>query len=405
MAHLQMGEFAPELAPSYRPNDYDAQFKFGIGEKEKALNAMKKLNLHYPISSGTEDAVVITGYLNQQLNLPGNGTTTSELLRNKEKLYQVLKDHGLFKAPFVGVSSVEEGLTKYPSLGIDFPLVVKPVDDAGGRGFSKVNNEKELDAALSSLFSNKTMFGDKIDRVIIQAFLSGPHFAVQGAALNGKFIFSDVIDYQKRLAVYELDSLANPNDQITKERIHFVEKNLEAVNFLQQMFHIEGIADPVYGMNIIDFAGRPMGGVDHLMVEACTGYNQLDAYVDSLLTPHKFLAFSQAKKQSGEYYTKLKSGYVVDLILYLVGEVAEDPDIEFIKNLPTYLGHKIGKKKGDIISAVTSNMLESGGAVWLGGSDDQLELDRLAIRQHEKDNLLIPIKAVNFCEKAVAGHK
>jgi biotin carboxylase len=82
----------------------------------------------------------------------------------------------------------------YPSTPLDgalfsFPLVVKPVDNMGGRGCRRVNNMEEFrEAAADALRFSRS------GRAIVEAFMDGPEFSVDAIIYHGEITICGLAD-------------------------------------------------------------------------------------------------------------------------------------------------------------------------------------------------------------------
>jgi predicted ATP-grasp superfamily ATP-dependent carboligase len=76
-------------------------------------------------------------------------TRSIELVTPKHKLAQLAEEHG-FEAPHSWLPKSPKALHELaPTL--DYPLIVKPVDGAGGRGVARVRNAEEAEAHAAEL--------------------------------------------------------------------------------------------------------------------------------------------------------------------------------------------------------------------------------------------------------------
>ncbi len=108
-----------------------------------------------------ERDIQFVGQTPSQVDIYDDKYFTNELLR-KNKI----------PIPKTKLISIKN-LTDY-ALGIDFPIVVKPIRGRGSQGVSLVKNQKDLDDKLNEIFSNKE-YGNM---VYVEQFLSGQEITV-----------------------------------------------------------------------------------------------------------------------------------------------------------------------------------------------------------------------------------
>ena len=86
-----------------------------------------------------------------------NNSFVSEICNDKEKTYNYLKSNSI---PVMETHIYAPGIVS----PLKYPFVVKPADGHGGAGVFLVNNDSELEAALSENSSRKILFQKKASR-------------------------------------------------------------------------------------------------------------------------------------------------------------------------------------------------------------------------------------------------
>lgn len=116
-----------------------------------------------------------------QLKLPGLSTEVAVRATDKLKRISWLKEHGIPVANFMPVYSATELEEKAKRLG--YPLVVKPIDNAGARGVRVVNRKDELEEA----YGEAVQFSEsKI--VLFEELLSGPQISTESVIYQDRLI-------------------------------------------------------------------------------------------------------------------------------------------------------------------------------------------------------------------------
>jgi hypothetical protein len=394
IAHVQFGDLPASLKDSYQPGDYDKNYYFGLKEQARAAEFLRRLGLRHSVIAGGDSSYPHVDILNALLGLPGNDVKKAGQRTNKELFYQELKSANLMAAPFVGVTSVAEGMSAASTEGFIYPFVLKPADDAGGNGFTVVHNPEELRLGLTNLFDprTKTVRGTPIERVLMQHRLQGPEFAIQGAILRGRVVVTDIIDLKKDNAIYDEDALADPNGALVQERVRHVKAALKATGLKEGTFHYETIQDHHFGFVTFDPGARPMGGPDHIMVRECTGYNQVDALAEAILDPEAFLARAEEADRTGVPYRKHKFGKVVEVRYAQSGVLQADPDLAPLKRLASFHTARISGKKGDRVYKTTNLLNTAGTVVLVSPFESQVESDYQIIRDLEVSGRLLAVK-------------
>ncbi|MFJ5220867.1 ATP-grasp domain-containing protein [Streptomyces sp. NPDC088354] len=110
------------------------------------------------------------------LGVPGNAPDAVRRVRTKDLCRQALAEAG-FRQPRVRLceraEQAEEFMTQIPG-----PWVVKPRDAMGSTGVSLVEHREDLPAAMAAL--------PERDRFLIEEFVPGPEFSVEGVFRQGR---------------------------------------------------------------------------------------------------------------------------------------------------------------------------------------------------------------------------
>lgn len=121
------------------------------------------------------------------LGLSGLSPEIARLCTHKNSRIAALKEAGIPVADFASAVSVED--LKSVALEFGFPLVLKPVDNAGSRGVQLVKSSEQLIQAYEEamLYTSNPM-------VLIERFLSGPQVSTESVVYEGHvhtFAFAD----------------------------------------------------------------------------------------------------------------------------------------------------------------------------------------------------------------------
>jgi len=117
------------------------------------------------ISDECDYSMYAVSYLCQKYNLPGPGLKPLTITNNKYLQRSML--NGVAPQPdFRLVWDLDETISEASSLG--YPVVIKPVDNRGSIGISRVNNENEIKAAFYKAIENSHS-----RMCIVEKFVSG----------------------------------------------------------------------------------------------------------------------------------------------------------------------------------------------------------------------------------------
>ena len=158
------------ITADYLPDNIAHQYSdeyvnVSIIDKEAVLKVAREKEIDGIMSFGVDPGVIAASYVQNQMGLPSFGPFESvDILQHKDKFRAFLTENG-FNVPWAfGFSSENEAWDARDKF--TYPLIVKPTDSAGSKGCTRVDNEKELMAAIQYAFKY-TISG----HIIIEEFL------------------------------------------------------------------------------------------------------------------------------------------------------------------------------------------------------------------------------------------
>lgn len=142
----------------------DEYVNVSIIDKEAVLRVAREKQIDGIMSFGVDPGVVSASYVQNQMGLPSFGPYESvEVLQNKDKFRAFLTEHGFNVPKAKGYNRAEEAMADVAIW--DYPIIVKPTDAAGSKGVTRVDNVKQLKAAVDYAFE-KSISG----HIIIEDF-------------------------------------------------------------------------------------------------------------------------------------------------------------------------------------------------------------------------------------------
>lgn len=235
----------------------DKTYYLDLKEKEKIAEIAKLENIDGIITDQTDIPVRAVAYVAERLGLPGIGYDTACLFTDKGMMRKRLEELGLPVLPNQTVSTQEEALEFFQTLGV--PVIIKPADNQGSRGVYKITTEKELEQYYASS-SQASPSG----QVIIEKYVSGREFVVEALSFDYKYkelILGDTIyfDIDNAFAAKSRIFPSEADIEIQKKVSALNEKIIRGFGLKQGISHSEYVmdGDEVY---LIETAARG-GGV------------------------------------------------------------------------------------------------------------------------------------------------
>ncbi|PKM86253.1 MAG: carboxylate--amine ligase, partial [Firmicutes bacterium HGW-Firmicutes-12] len=182
-AQLQAIKRAKEMGHSVIVSDYypDAPGKKYADYKElestfdveKNIEIAKKYKVDGVMTLGTDQPVYTAASVAEVLGLPSFiDTQTALAVTNKRIMKQILMDNGIPVAPY---RFIKEGFMDLELAGLNFPVVIKPLDSQGQRGIYKLNTIEDI-----RLHIKDTLSYSREDEIIVEEFYENKEITVSG---------------------------------------------------------------------------------------------------------------------------------------------------------------------------------------------------------------------------------
>lgn len=388
VVHIQSSDQIPaELKPSFEESMYDDRLIFDPSHPQQVLELLRKRGIR-ALFTGTETGIEVGDWLATNLGLPSNGTLLSRQRRDKVLMHEELVKNGINSYRRIVAASFRDAESWVNKQNIPFPVITKPRAGAGSQFFKISKNWAELKKNINATIGKTDLFGTALKEILVEEYLSGREFAVNGVVSGGEVFFSDVWEYFKEPTesgslIYDRDVLLPFDSPDVTRLIPYIKNVLSALGFKNSAFHAEVKWVEGRGALLLEVAARAMGSSQPKIVELCTGTNQIELHIDAFLDPVRF------REENRRSYQLLQHGQVVELANYRRGWVKGIPLLKlFDKNsLPSYSSHKFGLNIGDWAEVTEDILLSHPGTVFLTHPDPiQIENDYRLIRQSEKNN-------------------
>lgn len=162
--------------------------KIDLKDKEEILEYAKELQsskegLAAVFTAGTDFSASVS-YVCEKLNLPAHSYIAATNASVKTQMRQCFLDNKVPSPAFikVGKDDIDSRLLSKCLSKMDFPLVVKPVDNMGARGCRMVRSEEEFKSAVDIAVSCS-----RSGYAIIEEYMEGPEYSIDALVYNGTF--------------------------------------------------------------------------------------------------------------------------------------------------------------------------------------------------------------------------
>lgn len=251
--------------------------------KDVVLRVAREMGAELVIATCVDQANTVACYVAEQLDLPRPYSfATATVIADKTLMKDKLVENGLPTARHV---YVDRGQT--PDIGgLTYPLVVKPADTNGSAGVRRVNDAEELERYLALALDLS-----RVGRAIVEEFVTGPELSIDCfiEAGHAKIVLvrrkyavpvgagvDQVMQSTGSIAPYVLsDAQLAEAEQVLSDLARVF--GLDNCPMLVQGFLTEN------GLSLIEFAARLSGGTGSATTKLISGFDALDASIDSFL--------------------------------------------------------------------------------------------------------------------------
>ena len=168
----------------------DEYVNVSIIDKEAVLKVAREKQIDGIMSFAVDPGVVTASYVAEKMGLPFQCSYEAAcILQDKSRFRKFLADNG-FNCPHAkGYSSVEDALKDVDNFS--WPVIVKPVDSAGSKGVTKVEEKNNLAEAIAKALSESHN-----GRFIVEDFLEKKGLSVgsESFVVDGKLKYNGFYD-------------------------------------------------------------------------------------------------------------------------------------------------------------------------------------------------------------------
>jgi len=212
---------------------------------------------------------VIAARVARALGLPGHDPDAAAITKNKQRFRECLLASGLPAPRFVAFPIDTD--PRHLVGRVPFPAVVKPTALSGSRGVIRVDDEHGLSAAwmrLRRLLNAPDIRSERSadhETVLVEAFIPGREFAVEGLLSHGRFQPLAVFDKPDPLdgPFFEETLYVTPSRAAARDRQAIVEAvtaAVQAIGLTHGPIHAECRVN-AGGVFVLEVAARPIGGL------------------------------------------------------------------------------------------------------------------------------------------------
>ncbi|MCL2805437.1 MAG: ATP-grasp domain-containing protein [Treponema sp.] len=163
----------------------DQFVQIDLKDKESIETYARSLKGKIGIMTAGTDFSASVAWVAEKLGLPGIPYKTALKASDKGLMRACFSEAGLPSPPFAVISESSFDIPDY----LQFPLVIKPVDNMGSRGCRRVNAKEEfIEAAKSAIGFSRS------GKAIAESYMDGPEFSVDAIVYKGEITICGLAD-------------------------------------------------------------------------------------------------------------------------------------------------------------------------------------------------------------------
>ena len=234
---------------------------------------INKIDSFSYIGSYQEKWQLRAAYIAESMNLPFYSPLVVEYTKNK----LLMRD--LFKEKEVDTIAYRKGGSQQDIVNffdwVNGPIIIKPLGESSSKGISKINSKEEIISALSWLRKST-----KDKTFLMEEYLEGPEYSVEGFFVNGKYNLLCITDKYKESAHFVEEGHLLPlklSSEIESQIVNTVINALGVIGVNNGPTHTEIILSKT-GPKIVETHLRLGGDFIPLLIEKTTHLDLLDLW-------------------------------------------------------------------------------------------------------------------------------
>lgn len=254
-------------------------------DKEVVLEFAKKVKASLVISTSVDQANLTACYVAEKLGLPAPYSyKIAKEVTDKTLMKKKMIENNIPTARYIIFTS----FLNFKKSGLNFPVIVKPVDNNGSKGVRKANNLVELKKYLKLAIK-----ASRTKKAIIEEFKEGDEFSIYCLIQN--FKVNLVLISKKNKINKRGDSVMQSYCSLAPVEVspRTRKEILEIINNIVISFNLNNT--PLFcqliikdeKVNVIEFSPRLGGGISSEVIKLKTGIDFIETAVDSYLKINK----------------------------------------------------------------------------------------------------------------------
>jgi hypothetical protein len=265
-------------------NDYDQSGKVEF----RAFSLLKDNSINC-IIAGSEPDVLRAAILRDTFNLPGQSYESALAYRDKAIMKKYLKNKTISIAPYTILREYTD-LFQFIQQH-NYPIVIKPIAGSGGVKTYIIRNQEELDEVLQS---DIIQYREHASKFLVEKFISGEMYHIDGIAINSEIIFAQpscyinsCLGFQHQLCIGSYT--INPSSNFSQRLVQLTQAAIKALPSPNALvFHAEIFHTPQNQLIFCEIASRAGGALIPDVIQFSRGINLLKESIKAQVPGYEF---------------------------------------------------------------------------------------------------------------------
>lgn len=270
------------------PGQYvaDKFYLISTTNKDAVLKVAQNEKVDGVLAYASDPAAPTAAYVAEKLGLPGNPYESVDILCNKDKFREFLKENDFCTPEAKGYTDIESALEDICNGIFKYPLIVKPVDSSGSKGVSRIDSEIGLKDKLEYAMSYS-----RGKRIIVEEFVEkyGYQIAGDGLSVDGKLVFryfaNDHFDSRcKNPFVPVAASFPYNMPEAVQDKVHDeIQRLLTLLGMRTSTYNFDMRIDKDHNVYLMEIAPRDGGNYIPQAIRYATGIDLVECSVKAAM--------------------------------------------------------------------------------------------------------------------------
>jgi biotin carboxylase len=148
-------------------------YNISTTDKEAVLELSKRLKVDGVVCYASDPAAATAAYVCENMGFPTSPYSSVEILSNKDKFREFLKENSFNTPKAKGYANLKEAVEEITNFKL--PVIIKPVDSSGSKGVTKLEDVHNL-----SRQANYALSFSRSKRFIIEEFVEKKGYQIAG---------------------------------------------------------------------------------------------------------------------------------------------------------------------------------------------------------------------------------